>query len=112
LAVLLAFFRSDFCFKAFTDEVPFQAVPEDALLILVGQQHKRLGRPTSDDAANRGLSNDMWELLWKCSNPTPGRRPQFSNIIMTTTDLVKDWRPVLSEQNDDAFSEPPFTGLN
>jgi hypothetical protein len=104
-------FRSDFWFEVFTNEVPFQVVPEAALLLLVGQQHKRLSRPTSEVAANHGLTNNMWELLWKCSNPTLDQRPQFSNIIMTTADLVKHWQPVPSEDNHDGFSKLPFYGL-
>src|ERR1700739_3368767 len=100
-------FSSDFCFEVFTDEVPFQGVPEDALFILIGQQHKRLSQPTSEDAAKRGLTSDMWELLWKCSDPSPSQRPQFSSIIATTADLAEHWRPVPSERSDDLFSELP-----
>jgi hypothetical protein len=95
----------------FTNEVPFQAVPEYSLSILVGQQHKRLSRPTSEDAANRGLTNDMWELLWKCSNPTLDQRPQFSNIIMITADLVEHWQPVPIEESHDGFSKLLFYEL-
>jgi hypothetical protein len=83
----------------FTNEAPFQGVPEEVLFSLVGQQHKRLSRPTSEEAAKRGLTNDMWELVWKCSTPTPDGRPQFSNIIMATAELVKHWEPVEIEQS-------------
>lgn len=97
--------------KAFTDKVPFQTVPEDVLFILVGQQHKRLCWPTSGDAANHGLTNEMWELLWKCSNLTSSQHPQFSNIAVTMMDLLKCWQPVASEQSHDAFGEILFYGL-
>jgi hypothetical protein len=118
-------FISDLCIKVFTDEVPFQTVPESALISLISKEHKRLSRPTSEDAAgrtltlftlknkdrkrlsqstsggpaSRGLTSDMWELLWKCSDPTPARRPQFSKIATTIADLVKHQQPVSSKKS-------------
>ena len=86
-------FLSDFCHETFTGEVPFQMIPENILWSLICQQHKRLSRPTTEDATERGLTNEMWELLWKCSDPIPARRPQFLNITETTINLVHQWRP-------------------
>jgi hypothetical protein len=106
LFLYLLAFIPDLHLKTLTGEVPFQTVPENSLLVLIGQQHKRLIRPTSEDIANRGLTNDMWELLWKCSDPTPGGRPQFSIVIMTTAGVAKQWRPVQpTEEPSDTFGE-------
>jgi hypothetical protein len=92
--------------KVFTDEVPFQTVSELALFILISKEHKRLNRPTSDGAAGRGLTDAMWELLWKCSDPAPNRRPQFSNIVTTMADpIMKLWQPVSSKKYHGAFCE-------
>jgi hypothetical protein len=101
-------FTSDLCFKVFTNEVPFQTVPEEVLFTLIGQQHQRLSRPTSEDAAKYGLTNDMWQLLWTCSNPSPSGRSQFSNIIMVTAELVKHWKPIAIIQTQNTFGEFPF----
>ena len=105
------FALNDLHFKVFTIEAPFQGVPEEVLFSFVGQQHKRLSRPTSEEAAKCGLTNNMWELLWECSTPTPGRRPQFSNIILATAKLVTHWEPVAVEESQNAFSEFPFHRL-
>jgi len=94
---------SDFCHETFTGEVPFQMIPENALWSLIGQQHKRLSRPTTEDATERGLTDEMWELLWKCSDPTPARRPQFPDITEITADLVNKWQPRRIEEPSDAF---------
>jgi hypothetical protein len=96
----------DFCFKTLTGDVPFQAVPEDVLFVLVGQQHQRLDRPTFEEVADCGLTDEMWELVWKCSDPNPSQRPAFSQITVATADLAKGWQPLQrAVGSSDTFSE-------
>jgi hypothetical protein len=92
------------CPKVFTDEAPFETIPELVLDAAVGQQHKRLERPTDDEASQRGLSDGMWDLLFASSSPEPSRRPTFVSILETTSKLFAQWVPVAEEETFGTYS--------
>ncbi|KDQ08469.1 hypothetical protein BOTBODRAFT_118615, partial [Botryobasidium botryosum FD-172 SS1] len=62
-----------------TGEVPFSKLSSyQVLLEVIGYRHP--ARPRGDDAAERGLDDEMWRLMQRCWSKDPALRPAVADI--------------------------------
>ncbi|EJU00703.1 kinase-like protein, partial [Dacryopinax primogenitus] len=80
-------------YEIFTGDVPFYTIPDATFFVLVAQQHTRLTRPVSEKVLKRGLSDEMWNLLWDCSDPEDEYRPTFDGVRMRTEQMMRFFVP-------------------
>ncbi|KZP01083.1 kinase-like protein [Calocera viscosa TUFC12733] len=95
-------------YEIFTGDVPFYTIPDATFFVLVAQQHTRLTRPTSEKVLARGMSDEMWSLLWDCSDPEDEYRPTFDGVRMRTEQMTKFF---VSPKEEDVRDENEITDL-
>lgn len=79
--------------QTLVEEVPFYNIPDAALYTVIAEKKKRLEKPVSVEAMQRGLTEPMWELLWDCSMPEVGSRPTAPDVSFRTRELATAWIP-------------------
>lgn len=84
-------------FKIFTNTPPFLLVPDAAIYVHIAVEKTRLTRPVGPEVINRGLNDQLWSLIWECSDPEASQRPEFSTISKAAGRLA-DERQSLVDQ--------------
>ncbi|KDQ10757.1 hypothetical protein BOTBODRAFT_115314 [Botryobasidium botryosum FD-172 SS1] len=66
--------------EIFTKNIPFSYIRDVAVVLLV-VKGEFPERPRDDGTEDRGLSDDMWELMLSCWNIKPSQRPDAKSIV-------------------------------
>ncbi|TDL23005.1 kinase-like protein [Rickenella mellea] len=62
------------CIEVMTDEPPFAELKRDGAVVLAVSKGQKPQRPTGD-CVSRGLNDSLWELMMRCWDDEPNRRP-------------------------------------
>ncbi|KDQ13937.1 hypothetical protein BOTBODRAFT_33059 [Botryobasidium botryosum FD-172 SS1] len=65
--------------ELFTKEVPFSCIASDFRLRMMVVRGESPQRPCGDEIKDRGLSDDMWELMLRCWDVDPSQRPDVKD---------------------------------
>ncbi|KAI9433953.1 ras guanine nucleotide exchange factor domain-containing protein [Lactarius indigo] len=75
------------CVEIFTDNVPFNFVPNEAFVPLVILDGSLPTRPEGD-VTTKGLTDAMWELMNRCWRREPESRPKMPEIRETIQNML------------------------
>lgn len=75
-----------FALELMTGAKPFAYLPRDLMVIRELDQGRLPERP-GPEVTQRGLDNDLWNLLRKCWNKKPDSRPSMTTVRMKLADI-------------------------
>lgn len=75
-----------FALELMTGAKPFAYLPRDLMVIRELDQGRLPERP-GHEVTQRGLSNDLWNLLRKCWSKKPDSRPSITTVRMKLAEI-------------------------
>ncbi|KIJ59424.1 hypothetical protein HYDPIDRAFT_118519 [Hydnomerulius pinastri MD-312] len=75
-------------YETFTEETPFGSQPDH----LVMEGRLQLSRPISREVLERGMTDDMWNLLQSCIARDPSQRPSFVTMQSRIVSIKRESR--------------------
>jgi len=76
-------------YEIFSGEVPFFETKNDAAVLLAVIKGQRPTRSPAEKCIDRGLSDEMWNLMENCWNENPIKRPTAKQIVECVSSLVR-----------------------
>ncbi|KAH8110411.1 kinase-like protein [Phellopilus nigrolimitatus] len=73
------------CLEVFTEDIPFSQLRDGQVVLEVVKYDRRPPWPGAQ-AAQRGLSDDMWVLMEKCWATYPAERPDIQSVVQNLTE--------------------------
>ncbi|KAH9171467.1 kinase-like domain-containing protein [Lactarius sanguifluus] len=83
------------CVEIFTDNVPFNLIPNEAFIPLVIRDGTLPTRPEGND---KGLTDAMWDLMNRCWRREPESRPKMPEIRETIQNMLPTRSGSLSDR--------------
>ncbi|OCH94643.1 kinase-like protein, partial [Obba rivulosa] len=94
-------------YETFTGRPPFLLDSDSD----VHSGHLMLERPEALEIRDRGLTDEMWDLLQACASREAVNRPTARDITTRTTSMAKKWSPRSPLTNASTASDNPHSGI-
>jgi hypothetical protein len=69
------------CSQVMTHNQPFREIKHTTEVVIRTSQGIHPARPVDPRAAERGLDDNLWDLLVRCWDQAPSKRPQIHEVL-------------------------------